>query len=32
MFDKLEVLLVRYQELMAELNAPDIGSDSERLR
>ena len=32
MFDKLEVLLVRYQELMAELNAPDVASDSDRLR
>lgn len=32
MFDKLEVLLHRYEELMEELNSPDIGSDPARLR
>lgn len=32
MFDKLEMLLVRYEELMRELNSPDIGSDPGRLQ
>ena len=32
MFDKLELLLVRYEELVRELNSPDIGSDPARLQ
>ncbi|MCI8992198.1 MAG: peptide chain release factor 1 [Eubacterium sp.] len=32
MFDKLEDLLIRYEELMSELSEPDVASDAERFR
>ncbi len=32
MFDKLEDLIVRYEELMSELSEPDVAGDSNRLR
>ena len=32
MFDKLEDLLVRYEELMSELSEPDVANDSVRFR
>ncbi len=32
MFDKLEDLLIRYEELMSELSEPDVANDPERFR
>ena len=32
MFDKLEDLLVRYEEIMSELSEPDVANDSNRFR
>ena len=32
MFDRLEDLLIRYEELMDELNDPDVVSDQDRFR
>lgn len=32
MFDKLEDLLIRYEELMGELNEPDVANNQERFR
>ena len=32
MFDKLEDLLIRYEEVMGELQEPDVASDPERFR
>ena len=32
MFDKLEDLLLRYEELMNELNDPDVVNDQQRFR
>lgn len=32
MFDKLEDLLIRYEELMEELHSPDVANDTKRLR
>ena len=32
MFDKLEDLLIRYEEIMGELQEPDVANDQERFR
>ena len=32
MFDKLEDLLIRYEELMSELSEPDVANNPERFR
>ena len=32
MFDKLEDLLIRFEELMSELSEPDVANDPERFR
>ena len=32
MFDKLEDLLVRYEEIMSELSEPDVANDANRFR
>ena len=32
MFDKLEDLLIRFEELMGELSSPDVTSNQERFR
>ena len=32
MFDKLEDLLIRYEELMSELQEPDVVNNQERFR
>ena len=32
MFDKLEDLLIRYEELMSELSEPDVANNQERFR
>jgi len=32
MFDKLDELLIRYEEIMSELQEPDVASDQERFR
>lgn len=32
MFDKLDDLLLRYEDIMNELNEPDVVSDQERFR
>ena len=32
MFDKLEALLIRFEELMSELSEPDVANDPERFR
>ena len=32
MFDKLEDLLVRYEEIMSELSEPDVANDQKRYR
>ena len=32
MFDRLEDLVIRYQEVMGELQEPDVANDPERFR
>ena len=32
MFDRLEDLLIRYEELMSELSEPDVANNPERFR
>ena len=32
MFDKLEDLLIRYEEVMGELQEPDVANDARRFR
>ena len=32
MFDRLEDLLIRYEEVMGELQEPDVANDTERFR
>ena len=32
MFDRLDDLLIRYEEVMGELQEPDVANDSERFR
>ena len=32
MFDRLEDLLIRYEEVMGELQEPDVANDPERFR
>ena len=32
MFDKLDDLLIRYEEIMGELQEPDVANDPERFR
>ena len=32
MFDKLEDLLIRYEEIMSELSEPDVANNPERFR
>ena len=32
MFDRLDDLLIRYEELMEELNSPDVAMDQNRFR
>ena len=32
MFDRLEDLLIRYEELMGELQQPDVANDTDRFR
>ncbi len=32
MFDRLDDLVIRYEELMQELNSPDVASDPNRFR
>ena len=32
MFDRLEDLLIRYEEVMGELQEPDVANDAERFR